>query len=93
MISEKNPYKALLDLAYNSEPLRESALPADIAAVKEIDKRIMQLLHDWWGHPSNSKMAMIFKYYTGKGRGFPKGFVAALQNFKCKTCTICKGAR
>eukprot|EP00961_Rhodomonas_salina_P288641 3900867-Rhodomonas_salina.1 len=36
-------------------------------------------------------MAMIFKYY--KGRGFPKGFLAALQNFKCKTCTICKGAR
>eukprot|EP00961_Rhodomonas_salina_P111065 1494447-Rhodomonas_salina.1 len=49
-ISEKNPYKALLDLAYNSEQLRESALPANIAAVKEIDERIMQLLHDRWGH-------------------------------------------
>eukprot|EP00961_Rhodomonas_salina_P178399 2406377-Rhodomonas_salina.1 len=67
MISEKNPYKALLDLAYNSEQLSKLALPADIAAVKEINKRIMQLLHYLWGHPSNSKMVMIFKYYKGCG--------------------------
>eukprot|EP00961_Rhodomonas_salina_P157709 2123093-Rhodomonas_salina.1 len=54
------------------------------------DVKIMQLLHhdDRWGHPSNSKMEMIFRYY--QGRGFPKGFLAAqaLKNFKCKTCTL-----
>eukprot|EP00961_Rhodomonas_salina_P084560 1135948-Rhodomonas_salina.3 len=86
---DSNQYRALLEHVYNSEPLRTPVLPADITAVKEINVKIMQLLHDCWGHPSNSNMEMIFRYY--QGRGFPKGFLAALKNFKCNKCTICKG--
>eukprot|EP00961_Rhodomonas_salina_P081696 1098203-Rhodomonas_salina.1 len=88
-----NPYCTLLELAYEIEPERESTSPADIEHVKEIDKKLMQLIHDKWGHPSNSesKMERIVRYY--KRRGFPKGFLDALKKFKCKVCTVCKSAR
>eukprot|EP00961_Rhodomonas_salina_P046789 627810-Rhodomonas_salina.1 len=64
-ISDSNQYRALLEHVYNSEPLQTSVLPADISTVKEINVKIMQLLHDRWGHPSNYKMEMIFRYYQG----------------------------
>eukprot|EP00961_Rhodomonas_salina_P121495 1635437-Rhodomonas_salina.3 len=51
----------------------------------------MQLIHDRWGHPSNSKMEQIVRYY--KRKGFPPGFLAALKKFKCKICAMCKDAR
>eukprot|EP00961_Rhodomonas_salina_P213085 2877675-Rhodomonas_salina.3 len=79
-----NPYSTLLELTYKVEPARESATPADIEHVEEVDKKLMQLIHDKWGHPSNSKMERIIRYY--KSHDFPKGFVAALTKFKCKVC-------
>eukprot|EP00961_Rhodomonas_salina_P095484 1284401-Rhodomonas_salina.1 len=62
----------------------------DIKHVEEVDKKLMQLIHYKWGHPSNSEMEHIVCYY--KCRGFPKGFLAALKKFKCKVCTVCKSA-
>eukprot|EP00961_Rhodomonas_salina_P168822 2275003-Rhodomonas_salina.1 len=39
----------------------------------------MQMIHDKWGHPSNTKMERIVRYY--KCRGFPPGFLRALHHF------------
>ena len=86
-----NPYRVLLDLATNIEPVRESTIPMDMEKVTEVNQRILQLLHDRWSHPSNSKMNRIVRYY--KMKGFQPGFLKELQNFKCKVCTLCKGAR
>eukprot|EP00961_Rhodomonas_salina_P294638 3934754-Rhodomonas_salina.1 len=90
-VADTNPYRALLELAYETEPDRQSTDPVDIEKVSTIDKKIMQMIHDKWGHPSNTKMERIVRYY--KRRGFPPGFLRALRHFKCKVCACCKGAR
>eukprot|EP00961_Rhodomonas_salina_P264152 3569943-Rhodomonas_salina.1 len=90
-VSAQNPYQALLELANEIELLRESKQPADMELVEKVSKEIMQLLHDSWEHPSNTKMERIVSYY--KQKGFPPGFLAELNHFKCKVCTICKGAQ
>eukprot|EP00961_Rhodomonas_salina_P223187 3018182-Rhodomonas_salina.1 len=77
-----NPYSTLLKLAYEVEPVRESTTPANIECMEEVDKKLMQLIQNKWGHPSNSKMERIVLYY--KCHGFLKGFLAALKKFKCK---------
>eukprot|EP00961_Rhodomonas_salina_P209272 2824801-Rhodomonas_salina.1 len=89
-VSAQNPYRVLLELANAIEPLRESKQPVDMERVEKVSKEIMQLLHDCWAHPSNTKMECIVRYY--KQKGFPPGFLAELKHFKCKVCTICKGA-
>eukprot|EP00961_Rhodomonas_salina_P099900 1343561-Rhodomonas_salina.1 len=70
-ISAENPYRlgTLLELANEVEPVRASTNPVDMEKVTKITEKIMQLLHDKWGHPSNSKMEGIVLYY--KSRGFP----------------------
>eukprot|EP00961_Rhodomonas_salina_P166241 2240089-Rhodomonas_salina.1 len=83
-IPASNPFHVLLDLATDIEPVRESTTPADMERVTDVNQRIMQLLHDHWSHPSNSKMERIVRYYTGKMLGFPPGFLKELKNFKCK---------
>eukprot|EP00961_Rhodomonas_salina_P012370 166633-Rhodomonas_salina.1 len=90
-IQASNQYSALLELATEIEPVRESKVPEDMERVEKITKQIMQLLHELWGHPSNTKMESIICYY--KGKGFPPGFLAELKHFRCKVCAICKGAR
>eukprot|EP00961_Rhodomonas_salina_P233664 3157842-Rhodomonas_salina.1 len=90
-VSAQNQYWALLELANEIEQLRVSKQPADIEWVEKVSKEIMQLLHDSWAHPSNTKMEHIVRYY--KQKGSPPGFLAELKYFKCKVCTICKGAR
>eukprot|EP00961_Rhodomonas_salina_P201444 2717646-Rhodomonas_salina.1 len=56
-----NPFWELLDLARKVEPKRASEQDEDVKAVEEVDQRMMQLIHDKWGHPSNSKMEMIYR--------------------------------
>eukprot|EP00961_Rhodomonas_salina_P249976 3378747-Rhodomonas_salina.1 len=90
-ISYENPYRVLLDLANKVEPIRELTQPTDMEHVVKITQDIMQLLHDRWSHPSNSKMEQIVRYY--KLRGFPPGFLTELKHFRCKVCALCKGAR
>eukprot|EP00961_Rhodomonas_salina_P071912 965796-Rhodomonas_salina.1 len=90
-IPASNQYRVRLDLATDIEPVRESTAPADMELVTDVKQHIMQLLHDHWNHPSNSKMERIIRYY--KMLGFPPGFLKELKNFKCKVCTLCKGER
>eukprot|EP00961_Rhodomonas_salina_P197774 2668798-Rhodomonas_salina.2 len=58
-ISASNLYQVLLDLATDIEPVRESTTPVDMEQVTDVNQLIMQLLHDLWSHPSNSKMECI----------------------------------
>eukprot|EP00961_Rhodomonas_salina_P043550 585473-Rhodomonas_salina.2 len=90
-VPDSNPYKALLYLAAEVEPQRESTVPADMSKVKEVDKHIMQLIHYCWGHLSNSKMEQIVLFY--KRKGFPPGFLKALKHFRCKVCAVAKEGR
>eukprot|EP00961_Rhodomonas_salina_P288024 3891531-Rhodomonas_salina.1 len=92
-VADTNPYSALLELEYETEPDSQSTEPLDIEKVSAVDKKIMQMIHDKWGHPSNTKMEWIVSYY--KCRGFPPGFLQALCHFKCKVCACsgCKGVR
>eukprot|EP00961_Rhodomonas_salina_P171585 2313481-Rhodomonas_salina.4 len=90
LISDDNPYKALLDVAFDVELMRESVFPSDLKTVEEVDTKVMQLLHDKWGHLSNSKMEQIVRYYQRKG--FPPGFLKALKHFNCKACALCNRA-
>eukprot|EP00961_Rhodomonas_salina_P129529 1744497-Rhodomonas_salina.1 len=86
-ISDTNPYRVLLDLANDIEPVRESTQPANMERVAKITQEIMQLR----SHQSNTKMEQIVLY--DKSRGFPPGFLKELKHFKCKVCALCKGAR
>eukprot|EP00961_Rhodomonas_salina_P062348 836867-Rhodomonas_salina.1 len=89
-VADTNPYCALLELAYETEPDSQSTDPVDIENVSAINKKIVQMIHDKWGHPSNTKMEQIVRYY--KHRGFPPGFLRVLCHFKCKVCACCKSA-
>eukprot|EP00961_Rhodomonas_salina_P239438 3234806-Rhodomonas_salina.1 len=91
-VPASNQYRVLLDLANEIEPVRESQQPEDMERVEKIMKQIMQLLHDSWAHPSNTKMERIVRYYCRKGFPWPPGFLAELKHFKCKVCDLCKGA-
>ena len=66
------------------------ALKFLMPAITSIEER-MQIIHDAWGHPSETKMVENYNYY--KGKGFPKGFLALLKKFSCRWCALCKGAR
>eukprot|EP00961_Rhodomonas_salina_P110125 1482241-Rhodomonas_salina.1 len=90
-VLESNPLRMLLNLAKKVEPLLKSAFPADVKEVAECDQQVVQLLHDEWLHPSNNKLDATVQHY--KRKGFPPGFLKALKKFRCKVCTICKGAR
>eukprot|EP00961_Rhodomonas_salina_P063146 848464-Rhodomonas_salina.1 len=93
-ISDANPYtEALLDMAEEVEPKRESVFPSNLKAVEEVDQKMMQVIHDKWGHPSNSKMERIVQYYKRTRKGFPPCFLKALRKFKCKSCAMAKSAR
>eukprot|EP00961_Rhodomonas_salina_P141180 1900670-Rhodomonas_salina.1 len=78
-VPASNQHSVLLDLANEAEPARESTNPADMEKVSVLDQKIMQLIHERWGHPSNTKMERI-------------GFLKALKHFSCKVCDLCKGA-
>eukprot|EP00961_Rhodomonas_salina_P283546 3832262-Rhodomonas_salina.1 len=90
-VSDNNQYKELLDLAAEAEPKRESTALADVSALEEVDQCIMQRIHNRWGHPSNSKMEQIVRFY--KRKGFPPGFLKALKHFCCKVCAVAKAGR
>jgi hypothetical protein len=85
------PYRVLLDTAKQAEHVRAPSDSGIMEGVMGIDEKLMQVVHDKWGHPSNTKMERIVRYY--KSKGFPTGFLKQLKNFKCKTCALCKGAR
>jgi len=51
-VSEDNPYSVLLDKAIEVEPFRESLVPDDLEQVKKLDREVVQLIHNRWGHPS-----------------------------------------
>eukprot|EP00961_Rhodomonas_salina_P080292 1080045-Rhodomonas_salina.1 len=87
-VSVDNPYSALLKLATSIKPVRASTNQSNMKKVAMVTQHIMQLLHDRWSHPLNSKMETIMQYY--KTCGFPPGFLAELKHFKCKACTLCK---
>eukprot|EP00961_Rhodomonas_salina_P174581 2354896-Rhodomonas_salina.1 len=89
--SDSNPYKALLDLVAEAEQQCESTVPADMSKVEEVDTHIMQLIHNSWGHPSNSKMEQIVRFY--KRKGFLPGFLKTLKHFQCKVCAVAKAGR
>ena len=65
--------------AYNQRPLSAA------------EEEQMQVLHDKWCHPSNSKFLQIYK--SRNGIGFPNNFKALLSRFRCRVCALCKGAR
>ena len=65
--------------AYNQRPLTAA------------EEEQMQVLHDKWCHPSNSKFLQIYK--SRNGIGFPNNFKALLSRFRCRVCALCKGAR
>eukprot|EP00961_Rhodomonas_salina_P031097 418670-Rhodomonas_salina.1 len=48
----------------------------------------MQLIHNRWGHPSNSKMEQTVLFY--KRKGFQPSFLKALKHFCCKVCAVAK---
>eukprot|EP00961_Rhodomonas_salina_P222027 3002560-Rhodomonas_salina.1 len=90
-VADTNPYSVLLELAYETEPDHQSTDPVDIENVSTINKKIMQMIHDKWVHPYNTKMERIVSYY--KRRGFPPGFLRVLHHFKCKVCACYKSVR
>ena len=91
-VDPNNQCRVLLDIPMEEETrLRSSAEQDDVKRVVELDTTAVQAIHDRWGHPSETKMAQIVKYY--KEKGFPPGFMKALRHFKCKICGICKGHR
>ena len=55
-VPDSNPWKCLLDLARHAEPIRAYPATAEQETVKELDRQSMQIIHDTWGHLSNSKM-------------------------------------
>eukprot|EP00961_Rhodomonas_salina_P029939 403417-Rhodomonas_salina.1 len=81
-VPESNPFRTLLQQAKYAKTLRDLDTPTDLEKLEIVDAKIMQLIHDWWSHPSNTKMERIVRYY--KCLGFPKGFLQALKKFKCK---------
>eukprot|EP00961_Rhodomonas_salina_P201006 2711476-Rhodomonas_salina.1 len=68
-VLDSNPYKELLGLAAEAEPKRDSSAPVDLSKLEEVDQCIMQLIHNRWGHPLNSTMEQIVRFY--KRKGFP----------------------
>jgi ribA/ribD-fused uncharacterized protein len=64
--------------------------PFNTTPLDMTEHAMIQLVHDKWQHPSNSKMETIFRYY--KGKGFPANFLALLRRFRCRTCALSKGA-
>eukprot|EP00961_Rhodomonas_salina_P151990 2046140-Rhodomonas_salina.3 len=57
-IAPDNPYRELLKLAIDIEPLRAVTNPRDMEKVEVVSRSIMQLLHDQWSHPSLAALKM-----------------------------------
>eukprot|EP00961_Rhodomonas_salina_P243648 3292502-Rhodomonas_salina.3 len=63
-----------------------SVLPLELTPTEQV-----QVYHNAWAHPSNSKFERIVRFRSGKG--FPRHLLRTLKHFRCKVCGICKGAR
>ena len=63
-----------------------SFLPADLTKQQKV-----QMIHEAWGHPGNSKLLQIYKKHGPKN--FPIDFSRALPKFSCQVCAVCKGSR
>eukprot|EP00961_Rhodomonas_salina_P117888 1586581-Rhodomonas_salina.1 len=74
-----------LDTSFNRQ-LEVSLLPLELSATEQV-----QVYHNAWVHPSNSKLEHIVRFRHCKG--FPHHFLRTLKHFQCKVCRICKGER